>query len=135
MNASAHHQPAGGHLDDETVARLRRDVGDAVLQRFAQTYVDQLNERLNRIARALNEDDNADALRAAVDLESGSVTIGAVRIAELARGLEDLLSRIPVAQASRLLLLARREAEAVAAELGQTLGMGEEGPAHGEPNR
>jgi HPt (histidine-containing phosphotransfer) domain-containing protein len=134
METSANHQRCGEHLDAAALSRLRGDIGDAALRRFARSYTEQLTERLDRIGRALSVDDNTRARTAATDLATGSATVGARRVAELAHDLEGLVSSVPVVEASLLLHLAREEAAAVSAELRQVLGLDDD-PTHGEPNR
>jgi HPt (histidine-containing phosphotransfer) domain-containing protein len=75
------------------VSRMRAQVGDATLRRYAQAYLDLLPERLDRIDRATSADQVADAKRAAVDLRISSEMLGARRLAAKLIELESSLHR------------------------------------------
>ena len=73
------------------LSRLRAEVGDATLRRYAQAYLDLLPERLDGIGRAIGADDTAEAERLIVDLQISSRMLGARRLAAILAALESSL--------------------------------------------
>lgn len=111
MRAQARHNRSP--LDHAVLDALRQDVGEQVLRSFIRTYIDLLIIRLAGIDRAIGRRDCAEALREVPDLRTSSAMLGAVRLAELAEGLEHFLSRGRIAAATGLLPDARAEAACV----------------------
>lgn len=63
------------------LSRMRAEVGDATLRRYAQAYLDLLPERLDRIGQAISADDPDEAERVIVDLRISSEMLGTERLA------------------------------------------------------
>jgi HPt (histidine-containing phosphotransfer) domain-containing protein len=113
MNSGAPDRHNRTPLDHAVLTALRQDVGDQVLESFIRTYIDLLIIRLAHIDRAIGRRDCADALQEVPDLRTSSAMLGAVRLAELAERLEQVLSRGRIAAAAEVLPGVRAEAAAV----------------------
>jgi hypothetical protein len=97
------------HLD-----RVRAEVGDATLRRYARAYLDLLPGRLDRMEAAIAESDNAEATRVMFDLRVASEMLGTRRLGALVSALEESLGQDLLATAEQLARV-RTEAELVAA--------------------
>jgi HPt (histidine-containing phosphotransfer) domain-containing protein len=73
------------------LSRLRAEVGDTMLRRYAQAYLDLLPERLDRIGRAVVAADTAEAAHVVIELQISSEMLGARRLAALLAALETSL--------------------------------------------
>lgn len=73
------------------LSRMRAEVGDTMLRRYAQAYLDLLPERLDRIGRAVGAADAAEAAHAIIELQISSEMLGARRLAALLTTLESAL--------------------------------------------
>jgi hypothetical protein len=73
------------------LSRMRAEVGDATLHRYAQAYLDLLPERLDRIGQAITAADVAEAERVTVDLQVSSKMLGTPRLAAALTALESPL--------------------------------------------
>ena len=110
---------AAGSVDLAQLARVRDDVGEETLRRYAAVFLDLLEDRLARVARA-SAGKTADAQVAAFDLQVSSTMLGAGRLAELAGEVDaSLRSGIPVS-VWRMRML-RAEAASVSADLPRAL--------------
>jgi hypothetical protein len=106
-------------VDLAQLARVREDVGEETLRRYAAVFLDLLEDRLDRLARAA-VGKTADAQVAAFDLQVSSVMLGAGRLAELAGEVEaSLRSGVPV-PVWRMRML-RAEAASVSIDLPRAL--------------
>jgi hypothetical protein len=90
-------KPHGSSLDDEAVdgvvlVRLRDDVGDDTLRRYAAAYLGLLADRLERIERAMDTGERAEAIGVMFDLRTSSTMLGASRLAALIGLLERSLT-------------------------------------------
>ncbi|WP_194909250.1 hypothetical protein [Catenulispora rubra] len=115
------------------LSRLRAEVGDETLRRYAQAYLDLLPERLDRIGRAIRAHDTAEAERVIVDLRISSKMLGTRRLAATLTALESSLHTglIPsTVQLARVRTEARLVAEMVRAAMDLD-GLGR--PDHGAP--
>ena len=75
----------------------------AVAQGFARDYTNMWDRRYQSLASSLDSGDEAAALDAVLSLKTSSAMVGGVRLAELARELEDAI-RVGDAERTRLLL-------------------------------
>ncbi len=77
-------------LDVTVLASLRDSVGgdDAFLADLVETYLDDASGQLGAIGSAIAADDAAALVRPAHTLKSASYTVGAMRLGDLARALE-----------------------------------------------
>ena len=75
----------------------------AVAQGFARDYTNRWDRRYQSLARSLDSGDEAAALDAVLSLKTSSAMVGGVRLAELARELEDAI-RVRDASLARQLL-------------------------------
>jgi len=73
------------------LSRMRAEVGDTMLRRYAQAYLDLLPERLDRIGRAVGAADAAEAAHVIIELQISSEMLGARRLAALLTTLESAL--------------------------------------------
>ena len=104
----------GPPVDAAFLDRLRDEIGGRAFKRVAAAYLGLLDQRFDRVARALDGGDREDAGRAALDLWVSSEMFGARRLAELAAETARLVAgRLDDACAERL-AEARVEAQAVA---------------------
>ncbi|MFI0445966.1 Hpt domain-containing protein [Actinomadura sp. 6N118] len=117
-------------IDRGVLDRLRRDVGENVLEAFIQTYLDLLPRRLAEIELAFERSDAADACRVMLDLRSGSAMMGAAHLAALMGEMEALVRRGRIADAAGLLGQMRREAADVAIVVREDEGPREDGREH-----
>jgi len=122
--------PGGEAVGRAHLARVREDVGDETLRRYARAYLALLPERLDLIERAVIAGEGAEAVKVMFDLRVSSAMLGAARLAALISAFESsLLVGLPAGSAQVAVL--RVEADAVAEALGAALNGG---PAQ-EPNR
>ncbi|MEY9857880.1 HPt (histidine-containing phosphotransfer) domain-containing protein [Catenulispora sp. GAS73] len=91
MAGEAPSQTGDEPLSRAHLSRLRAEVGDATLRRYAQAYLDLLPERLNRIGQAIEADDTAEAERVIVDLQISSRMLGTRRLATTLTALQSSL--------------------------------------------
>ena len=84
------------------LSRMRAEVGDTMLRRYAQAYLDLLPERLDRIGRAVGADDAAEAAHVVIELQISSEMLGARRLAALLAALESSLEAGVVPSAVQL---------------------------------
>ncbi|MET4133947.1 Hpt domain-containing protein [Pseudarthrobacter sp. PvP090] len=75
----------------------------AVAQGFARDYTNMWDRRYHSLATSLDSGDHAAALDAVLSLKTSSAMVGGVRLAQLARELEDAI-RVRDADLARLLL-------------------------------
>jgi len=75
----------------------------AVAKGFARDYTNMWDRRYQSLASSLGSGDDAAALDAVLSLKTSSAMVGGVRLAELARELEDAI-RVRDADLARLLL-------------------------------
>ena len=75
----------------------------AVAKGFARDYTKMWDQRYHSIAESLDSGDDAAALDAVLSLKTSSAMVGGVRLAELARELEDAI-RLRDSDLARLLL-------------------------------
>ena len=75
----------------------------AVAKGFARDYTNMWDRRYRSLASSLDSGDEAAALDAVLSLKTSSAMVGGVRLAELARELEDAI-RVRDADLARLLL-------------------------------
>ena len=78
----------GPTVDRGRLARLRADVGDETLRRYADAYLNLLPERLDLVERAVAADERAEALRTLTDVRVGAAMLGAHQFAARAGRLE-----------------------------------------------
>jgi HPt (histidine-containing phosphotransfer) domain-containing protein len=122
MTDSASHGDFGGEaVGRADLARVRDEVGDETLRRYAKAYLDLLPDRLDRIEQAIGAEEGAAAIRVMFDLRVSSTMLGANRLAKLIAGVEASLGiGPPIGGAARMGAL-RAEAETVAAALRRAL--------------
>ena len=77
-------------LDQAVVAELRGSVGgdDAFVHELAGAYLAEGATHLEQMAEALSRGDVAGVVRPAHTLKSSSAALGAMRLAEICRGIE-----------------------------------------------
>lgn len=76
-------------LDAEALRRLGDELGDAdVLCGFLRRYVAMLDQRVERLERALAAQDHEDWMDAVLSLKTSSALAGARALADLAAGLQ-----------------------------------------------
>ena len=85
-------QDLGSQLDSPDVAKG-----------FARDYTNMWDRRYHSLARSLDSGDDAAALDAVLSLKTSSAMVGGVRLAELAKELEEAI-RVRDADLARLLL-------------------------------
>jgi HPt (histidine-containing phosphotransfer) domain-containing protein len=67
--------------------------GSGLAQRFARDYAAMWDQRYSRLAAAVESQDGASALDAAISLKITSAMVGGIRLAKLAELLEVLIRR------------------------------------------
>ncbi|WP_212531312.1 hypothetical protein [Actinospica durhamensis] len=120
MEAARHGAPARPAVDLERLARVRSEVGDRTLRRYARAYLDLLFARIERIEQAMAAADAAEARRIMFDLRVSSDMLGAARLPRMIAKLESS-PQSWVALSAAHLRGVRREARRVATELGRYL--------------
>jgi HPt (histidine-containing phosphotransfer) domain-containing protein len=105
---------AGPPVNAAVLDRLRDEIGGRALKRVVAAYLGLLDQRLDRVARALDGGDREDAGRAVLDLRVSSEMLGADRLAELAAATARLVAERRDEQCRELIAEARAEARAVA---------------------
>lgn len=107
----------GPAVDRRLLARLRGDVGDETVRRYADAYLALLTERLDLVERAIAAGERAEALRALTDLRIGAAMLGAesfaAQVGRVERAVRTGTRREVVARFEAM----RQDAEAVAASL------------------
>ena len=112
--------PGGEAVGRAHLARVREDVGDETLRRYARAYLGLLPERLDRIEQSVIAGDGDAATKVMFDLRVSSAMLGAGRLVALISAFESaLLVGLPAGAAQVAVL--RSEAAAVAAALGSAL--------------
>ena len=104
-------------LDESVLAELQSSTGDdaAFVRELIDTFLADVSVQLDGIAAAVEANDPAALVRPAHTLKSGSATVGAMRLAAVARELEFAgRSGALDAGAQRGLETARAEADAAA---------------------
>jgi hypothetical protein len=107
----------GPTVDRGLLARLRADVGDETLRRYADAYLTLLSERLDLVERAVTAGERAEALRALTDVRIGAAMLGAGRFAARAGTLEAAVRTGSQGEVEAGLAGIRESARLVAAEL------------------
>jgi hypothetical protein len=107
----------GPAVDRGLLARLRADVGDETLRRYADAYLDLLPGRLDLVGQAVAAGERAEALRILTDVWVGAVMLGAARLAAGVRGLEAAVRTKSRSESEAKLALIRQSAQVLAAEL------------------
>jgi hypothetical protein len=107
----------GPAVDRGLLARLRADVGDETLRRYADAYLGLLPGRLDLVGQAFAAGERAEALRVLTDVRIGATMLGAARFAARVRGLENKVRASSQPEVEARLELLRTSAEAMAAEL------------------
>ena len=78
-------------VDLDVIAELRNATGGDMdfVRELVETYVEETGGYLEALAGAVAANDVAAAVRPAHTLKSSSASVGAMRLAELARGIEE----------------------------------------------
>lgn len=77
-------------LDTDALRRLGEELGDAdMLCGFIRRYVAMLDERIERLERALAAQDHEDWMDAVLSLKTSSALAGAQALADLTSGLQE----------------------------------------------
>jgi hypothetical protein len=119
--------PRGSALGDEAVdrvllARLRDEVGDDALRRYAAAYLGLLADRIDRIEQAVDAGERAEAVGVMFDLRTSSTMLGASRLAALIGLLERSLTADLADGWKVWMAILRAEADAVMLALHDTAG-------------
>lgn len=102
-------------LDAAVLEELEDELaGSGLAQRFARDYATMWDQRRSRLAAAVDSQDTASALDAAISLKISSAMVGGMRLARLAELLEALIRRGDFGQGKVLM-------ERVAHDGGQTV--------------
>jgi hypothetical protein len=125
MNAAPPFWSGGASLDHEVLMSLRNDLGDGAVQRFMQSYVCLLPERLNGVEDALGLRDLRKAVPILSDLRSSSSMLGALGLAHLVDLLEQHLRQGRIDQAADALPALRSHAAEVIKALSHVTWQGE----------
>ncbi|HEU5332441.1 MAG TPA: hypothetical protein VFU73_06755 [Actinocrinis sp.] len=107
----------GPAVDRRLLARLRGDVGDETVQRYADAYLALLRERLDLVERAVGVGERAEALRALTDLRIGAAMLGAETFAAQIARVERAVRTGTRGEVTARFEAMRMDAEAVAASL------------------
>jgi len=107
----------GPAVDRRLLARLRGDVGDETVRRYADAYLALLAERIDLVERAVAVGERAEALRALTDLRIGAAMLGAESFAARIGRVERAVRTGTRVEVTARFESLRQEAEAVAASL------------------
>jgi hypothetical protein len=107
----------GPAVDRRLLARLRGDVGDETVRRYADAYLALLEERLDLVERAVGVGERAEALRALTDLRVGAAMLGAETFAARIERVERAVRTGARSEVMARFEAMRQGAEAVAAAL------------------
>jgi HPt (histidine-containing phosphotransfer) domain-containing protein len=115
--------PQDQPIDEAVLEALRTSVGgdDAFVADLVGTYLTDTRAQLDAIEAAVGASDAAALVRPAHTLKSASLTVGAMRLGEIARTLEQRARNEAVDGTPDLAADARQEFEAVDAALGEWL--------------
>ena len=130
MAAARRGVPARPAVDLERLARVRSEVGEQTLRRYARAYLDLLFARIERIEQAMAAADAGEARRIMFDLRVSSDMLGVARLPRMIAELESSPQTWLALSAAHLRGV-RREAKRVATELGRFLdgnGLGHSSP-------
>ena len=107
----------GPAVDRRLLARLRGDVGDETVRRYADAYLALLTERLDLVERAVAVGERAEALRALADLRIGAAMLGAESFAAQVGRTERAVRTGTRGEVAAHCEAMRQDAQAVAASL------------------
>ena len=83
-------------LDTDALGRLGEQLGDPdVLRGFVRRYATLLDQRVERLHRALTTQDHDDWMDAVLSLKTSSAMAGAAALSQLAAELQDYLAKRP----------------------------------------
>jgi HPt (histidine-containing phosphotransfer) domain-containing protein len=107
----------GPTVDRGLLARLRADVGDETLRRYADAYLTLLSGRLDLVERAVAAGERAEALRVLTDVRVGASMLGAQRFAARAGTLEAAVRTGSQGEVEAGLAFIRESARLMASEM------------------
>jgi hypothetical protein len=120
MNGARHDGSGEAAVSCERLARVRSEVGERTLRRYARAYLDLLPGRLEHLEQAMAAADSGEARKIMFDLRVSSEMLGVLRLPRMIAELESSPQPWLAAGASTLAGV-REEAGRVAAVLVRVL--------------